>query len=122
MGTFGRSFLVLDDIRPLRMLSRSGGPLAGLHVLPMIDVPQVEFAQQPGAIFPSDYLYQGENRPFGARIRYWVPEALDSREVEEDAEVSIEVLARGEVIRRLSGPASPGINQVEWGMDRAGVG
>ena len=121
MGTFGRSFIVLDDIRPLRMLARSDGPPSGLHLFPMIDAPQVEVAQQPGAIFPGDFLYQGENRPFGARIRYWVPEAPDSIDVEEDAEVSIEVLLSGEVIRRLSGPASPGIQEVQWGMERAGV-
>ena len=128
MGTFGRSFLVLDDIRPLRTLARHGSPPESLHVYPVIDAPQVEIAQQPGPIFPGDFLYQGENREFGARIRYWVPEEADSMEEEADedelgkeSEVTIQILSGSEVVRRLAGPGGPGLHQIEWGMERAGV-
>ena len=128
MGTFGRSFLVLDDIRPLRTLARHGSAPESLHVYPVIDAPQVEIAQQPGPIFPGDFLYQGENREFGARIRYWVPEESESIEEEgdegesnEESEVTIQILSGSEVVRRLTGPSGPGLHQVEWGMERAGV-
>ncbi|MEM7417317.1 MAG: hypothetical protein AAF389_17570 [Gemmatimonadota bacterium] len=126
LGTFGRSFLVLDDIRPLRTLARGGVP-DRLHVYPGLDAHQADIAQQPGAIFPGDFLYQGENRDFGARIRYWIPEESDSTndEAEDDGsdaeDVTIQILAGSEVIRRLSGPGGPGVHQVQWGMERAGA-
>ncbi len=130
MGTFGRSFLVLDDIRPLRTLAQRGSAPERLHVYPVLDAHQVEIAQQPGAIFPGDFLYQAENRAFGARIRYWVPDvsgaagesdAEDAEDESDASEVTIQILSGGEIIRRLSGPAEPGVQQVEWGMERAGV-
>lgn len=126
LGTFGRSFLVLDDIRPLRTLAREGAP-DRIHVYPALDAHQADIAQQPGAIFPGDFLYQGENRAFGARIRYWVPETPEAEsddeesEEREDAEVTIHILSGSEIVRRLSGPGEAGLHQVEWGMERAGV-
>ncbi len=138
MGTFGRSFLVLDDIRPLRMLAAEGAP-ERLHVWPGLDAVQAILAQQPGAIFPGHQTFQGENRPFGARIRYWIPEGAageggdgDARgagetpgeggdEDRDEPEVTIRILRDGEPVRRLTGPGTPGVHQVEWGMDRAGV-
>ena len=127
MGTFGRSFLVLDDIRPLRERARSGSLPDGLHVYPAMDGHQAVIHQQPGAVFPGDFLYQGENRPFGARIRYWVP-ARDEGASGEDSdggddaadEVTIRILRDGAHVRRLTGPAEPGVNDAWWRMDRAG--
>lgn len=144
MGTFGRSFLVLDDIRPLRTLARQGSAPENLHAYPVLDAHQVEIAQQPGAIFPGDFLYQGENRAFGAHIRYWVPgdagdtedagrqseprgdegaevESGDEPDEPGDAEVTIQIVSGSEVVRRLTGPGGPGLHQIEWGMERAGV-
>jgi photosystem II stability/assembly factor-like uncharacterized protein len=138
MGTFGRSFLVLDDIRPLRTLASGGAP-ERLHVYPASDAHQVVIDQQPGTVFPGDFLYQGENRDFGARIRYWVPagddeEASDEADDEGDDEtaegaeagdggdnVTVRILADGSPVRRLTGSAEVGVQQIEWRMDRAGV-
>jgi hypothetical protein len=150
LGTFGRSFIVLDDIRPLRTLAVRGAAPDSLYVYPGLDATQAIYAQQPGAIFPGDFLYRGENRPAGARIRYWVPASLDddasqesgaepegdevtpegdesasgegdSDAAEEGREVTVRILADGVEVRRLEGPAEAGVQQVEWGMDRAGV-
>ena len=135
MGTFGRSFLVLDDIRPLRTLAEGGAPPERLHVYPALDAHQVFIDQQPGTVFPGDFLYRGENRPFGARIRYWVSSSegegsdestgADAEQVEgeeaDSATATIRILRDGVVVRRLEGSGEPGIQQVEWQMDRAGV-
>lgn len=159
MGTFGRSFLVLDDIRPLRTLARQRSEPDELVAYPVLDAPQVVFSQQPGPIFPGDFLYRGENRASGARIRYWVPggaegaaadgggdadeeagrgdaegeaEAADEGEDagadgddppegEDQTEVTIRILSGEEQVRRLSGSGEPGVQQVWWDLDRAGV-
>jgi len=140
MGTFGRSFLVLDDIRPLRTLASDGAP-ERLHVYPAFDADQVVIDQQPGTVFPGDFLYQGENRDFGARIRYWVPAGDDDEARDEsddeggdetgegageegrdgDEDVTVRILSSGVSVRRLTGSAEAGVQQVEWRMDRAGV-
>lgn len=155
MGTFGRSFLVLDDIRPLRTLARQGARPEELVAYPVLDAPQVVFSQQPGAIFPGDFLYRGENRDFGARIRYWVPgdagadmagdadgagqadgaggdESVGGDAAEDDGddaadggdsepEVTVRILSDGAQVRRLTGSGEPGVQEVWWDMDRAGV-
>ncbi|NIX23824.1 MAG: hypothetical protein GWN07_30000, partial [Actinobacteria bacterium] len=35
--------------------------------------------------------------------------------------MTIRILSGGEEIRRLRGPGTPGVHQVEWAMDRAGA-
>lgn len=123
LGTFGRSFLVLDDIRPLRTLATTGSAPDQLIVYPALDAPQVDIAQQPGPIFPGDFLYQGENRPFGARLRYWVPETDEGESESEDEadDVTVQIFSGTTMVRRLSGPGEPGLHEIRWGMERAGV-
>lgn len=138
MGTFGRSFYVLDDIRPLRAIAREGAEVLTrpLRVHPVPQAYQAQIHQQPGAVFPGHNTYMGENRPFGARISYalaWPGEAEEDRDgdsaeehgAEEDADegerVTIEILDGSEVIRTFDGPAEAGLQRVTWGLNRAGV-
>jgi photosystem II stability/assembly factor-like uncharacterized protein len=122
MATFGRSFLVLDDIRPLRDAARSAAAEA-VRVWPVLGAPQAIFSQQPGAIFPGDQTYLGENRPAGAIIRYQVRAGDDSdpEAGEDDPEVTIRIVdEEGSQVRKLTGPGTDGVHQVAWALDRAG--
>lgn len=139
IGTFGRSFWVLDDIRPLRELARNG--LDELEKpVKAFDAPDAylaEWRQAAGTRFAADGMFSGENRPSGARLTYSVnPDALKNDEKEDSEEeasgdkkkekkekVIIEVYdGSGEKIRTLERtPEEKGIQRTTWGLDRAGV-
>ena len=72
IGTFGRSFYVLDDIRPLRQLAQKGA--AELNkTLTVYEAPKayINQIQQPlGTRFGGNAMFNGENRRRGAMISY----------------------------------------------------
>ncbi|MEL6535644.1 MAG: hypothetical protein AAFQ98_09550 [Bacteroidota bacterium] len=87
LGTFGRAAFVLDDIRPLRALAANQNVAS--QPLTLFDPPTGVLAayQQPaGSRFGGDALFNAENRPYGARISYWInkPEAEDKEEAKEE--------------------------------------
>ena len=72
IGTFGRAFYVLDDIRPLRALAKAGDGLLSKQVhlfTPPVAV-NATIQQPTGPRFDADATYNGENRPAGAMITY----------------------------------------------------
>lgn len=72
IGTFGRAIYVLDDIRPLRELVKSG-PASLDKTVKIFSPPDAYLAsrQQPSGIrFDADAIYNGQNRPFGALISF----------------------------------------------------
>lgn len=87
IGTFGRAFWVIDDIRPLRELAKNGA--SQLKKTLKVYTPPTAYAaanQQPkGSRFGGDALYNGENRSYGAMISYSInkPEK-EKEEVKED--------------------------------------
>jgi sortilin (neurotensin receptor 3) len=119
MATFGRSFLIIDDIRPLRAIAREGAEVLdrALEVYPVPEAFQAVMAWPPGAVFPGNFTYAGENRPTGARISY----SIAGQGADESEEVTIEILQGATVVRRLTGPAKPGLNRATWGLERRGV-
>lgn len=142
IGTHGRSAYVLDDIRPLRTVTKEllekplfvfGIPAAYQHQVKQMD----------GYHFPGDAMFRGENRPYGALITYITnppkeqkegagEEAMDEGmksgdrteagegdrpEVKAKKTVKIEILnAAGTVIRKMDGPMEKGINRVAWNL------
>ena len=122
LATHGRAVFVLDDIRPLRQLAKTG--------LSSLDQPLVFFEPGPAIQYvegeagglrgPGDAVFQGENRPYGALLSYiWNP-AEGSEESGQRAK--LEVLdATNRVIRSLSLTPEPGLNRTTWGLKRAGV-
>jgi len=146
IGTHGRSAYVLDDIRPLRTVTKEllEKPLY-LFSIPAAYQHQVK--QMDGYHFPGDALYRGENRPYGALLTYITnppKEQKDASELESTDEsmtretsqgaamagragvrdtkkVKIEILdAGGTVIRTMDGPMEKGINRVAWNLRRDG--
>jgi len=108
VGTHGRALWVLDDVRPLRELSRDPGladraahvfepPPAVLHTSDGLD----------GYHFPAQHLFEGETRPEGALISYWLAEAVEAPLLEiYDVE--------GALVRTLEVRGERGLNRVSW--------
>jgi photosystem II stability/assembly factor-like uncharacterized protein len=82
MGTFGRAFYVLDDIRPLREMAKSGTQLLNkkLHLFTPPDAYIVEVQQPEGPRFDADAIYNGQNREMGALISYVINKPEEKKE------------------------------------------
>ncbi|WP_424964296.1 WD40/YVTN/BNR-like repeat-containing protein [Ekhidna sp.] len=151
IGTFGRSIWVMDDIRPLRELAKSGKSTLD-KTLNVYNPPVAYVAsnQQPkGSRFGGDALYNGENRPYGAMLTYSInrpeekkeeadddkkdkkrkkkgePEEDDKKEEEKVSydSLTIEIFKGEEVIRTLKSkaPEENGIHRTFWYMDEKGT-
>ncbi|MGA7616566.1 MAG: hypothetical protein WBX15_15445 [Thermoanaerobaculia bacterium] len=69
VATHGRSAYIVDDIRPLREVSRTllSEPL---HIFSVPEAQQYRVAQPRGERFAGDGEFRGENKPYGAMITY----------------------------------------------------
>ncbi|MBN3519457.1 hypothetical protein JYB62_05530 [Algoriphagus lutimaris] len=116
IGTFGRAFYVLDDIRPLRIFAANGGsaPEAKITAVPAPDAYQVEIQQPVGERFPADGIFAGENRETGGRLSFIIQ---DDKEKLDTVTVSIFNEA-GEQIRTLKTVPKNGVNRIIWNLDR----
>jgi photosystem II stability/assembly factor-like uncharacterized protein len=112
VGTFGRGIYILDDIRPLRELATNPGITErALHLFSPPPATQAWIGFRRGAACPGDSPYQGENRPRGALISYWLGHEAGS------SDVHIEIRDRAdEVVRTFTGSANPGLNRVVWDL------
>ncbi|MFD2516747.1 VPS10 domain-containing protein [Salinimicrobium flavum] len=147
IGTFGRSFWVLDDISPLRMLagnenlqqqmrSEAAAPL--LEVIAPSTTYLASIQQPTGLRFGADATFQGENRSRGAEIRYFFKpekqaEKKTSEEKEEGSEkeesdvkkdsVTLKIYDGERLIRTLKEetPDSTGIYSVRWYLNEKGA-
>lgn len=112
IGTHGRAIFILDDIRPLRALAQSPD-LAELDVY-LFDPPPAylrNVAAVDGYHFAADAMFEGETRPFGALLTYWVGNGSDS------ANVEVEILdPEGRLLRTFDGPAKKGLNRLSWDL------
>lgn len=82
IGTFGRAIYVLDDIRPLREMAKSGVQSLNktLHVFTPPDAYLAETLAPEGALFPGTGMYNGENRPGGALISYVINKPAEKKD------------------------------------------
>lgn len=144
IGTHGRSAYVLDDIRPLRSVTKELLQ-APLHMFEIPSTTQHQVKQMDGYHFPGDAQFSGENRPYGALITYIVnppkdmkdsaadqsvEEAAGGQTRQEEAEgerpgrtekkrIKFQVLDEGgTVIRSFEGPMEKGMNRVAWDLRR----
>ena len=82
LGTFGRSFWVLDDYTPLRQVNEH--VLAGnAHLFPIRDawryIETSDLGLRTGRGSQGAAYYAAPNPPFGAVVTYWLGEKLQSR-------------------------------------------
>ena len=125
IGTFGRAVYVLDDIRPLREIARTGGA-ALQQKFKVFDPPEailLQGYQQPaGNHFPGDATYEGENRATGGIITYYLEEQdnKDDKKPKYDS-IRLKVYDGDELIRTLVYKAEHGLNKVTWRLRKRGV-
>lgn len=139
LGTFGRSFWILDDIRPLRELAQQGAKQLLSKPLHLFEPPTAyimnigeSFGYRAGKI--GNVLYEGDNRPQGALISYYLKEAAfaERQEAEEDAKTedrgpmpdSIHLEVKNNVGQRLRWwvkKPKAGLNRIVWGLERDGI-
>lgn len=136
IGTFGRSFWVLDDISPLRELARNNDLQQRMKqeesVLEIIS-PSTQYlaaTQQPtGMRFGGDATFNGENRRRGAEIRYFFkPEKKEGDAETADSEtkkdsVTLKIFDGERQIRTLktSAPDSIGVFSIHWYLNEKGA-
>ncbi len=127
VGTFGRSFWVLDDIRPFRELAKTKGKVLeqAFKAFPAPDAYLAEYRSYDGIRFVADAEFIGDNRPSGARLTLWVKPNGEGKE--ENAEgkkkmkVKVEVMnADNEIIRNYSTELDTGINRITWNLRKDG--
>lgn len=129
IGTFGRSFWVFDDIRPLREIAANGADELEkpIKAFSAPDAYLAEWRQARGVRFAADAMFAGDNRPSGALLSYSVNkdafESASDAEKEEELKVKIEIFdTSGNKIRSLERtPEHNGLNRTTWGLDHAGV-
>ena len=112
VGTHGRAVLILDDIRPLRALTRDPGIVEEpLHLFSPPPGRHTEVAERIGYRSTGHAMFFGENRPFGALLSLWVGEGLEGRtaklEVRDEA---------GEIVRSFTRPVERGLNRFTWDL------
>jgi photosystem II stability/assembly factor-like uncharacterized protein len=92
IGTFGRAIWVLDDIKPLRDLTRAGTGIlsAKAKIFSAPDAYLASLQQPSGPRFNADAIYEATNRPTGARISYLItkPEIKKEEKPVVDAKAS----------------------------------
>ncbi|MEN8187500.1 MAG: hypothetical protein ABFR05_10270 [Bacteroidota bacterium] len=133
IATFGRSFYVFDDIRPLREIAQYGTGII-LEPLKLFSPPTayITHNQQPsGTRFGGNAIYNGENRRRGAMISYVInkpkaKEELAKKEKKNTAKDSISLLvynSKNELIRTLKHkvPKEDGLNRMYWHLGEKGV-
>ncbi len=90
IGTFGRAAYILDDIRPLRAIAKTGGAILEepFKVFETPEAYQVSYKPVEGVRFVADGHFIGSNRPGGARITMYVnpnpPQKEETAKEEEE--------------------------------------
>ena len=145
IGTFGRAFYVLDDIRPFRAVAKKGA--ASLqNTLNLFTPPPAILAQtqQPsGSRFGANAIFNGENRPGGAIIKYSIhrpeqkaktssnkkkKEKNDTPEEKKETvkydSIHLQIFnAKGDLIRTLKqkAPKDDGVHSLTWYLAEKGA-
>ena len=120
LGTFGRSVWILDDIEPLRALSLDGNNRILSSRLYAFQPNQAILAAvgesrgyRDGKV--GDFLYSGENKPYGAVISFFADPGDDGADT-----INVTIRnSRGQVVRSLKTEvASRGIHRLHWDLSR----
>ncbi len=121
IGTFGRAIWILDDVRPLREMTKKKITDKQLHLFTPPDehimVVGESIGYRQGKI--GDALYNGENRAYGAMLTYWYSSDQSGEEEDENendtSEAKIEIRnSEKEVVRTIYHKAKHGINRTNW--------
>lgn len=118
IATFGRSFWILDDIRPLRGLASNGMNEIFTKSVHAFETPDAYKAFQGESIgyranLVGDAIFEGDNRPLGAMISYYFKGNNG-----KSARVKVEILDdNGKAIKTFNQNSEPGVNRFQWRLD-----
>ncbi len=146
LGTFGRSFYVLDDYTPLRSVDEEALK-ADTVVFPIKNalryIPRNRLGGRSGRGSQGAAFYTAPNPPYGAVFTYYLKEKIETRKEKrksaekkagksakyptidelraEDEEKTPQVLLivrneGGDVVRRIDGSRNKGIHRVSWDL------
>jgi photosystem II stability/assembly factor-like uncharacterized protein len=123
VGTFGRAAYVLDDLAPLRAYAGDYDKIAesGLTVFTPPVAYLADTRNPPGYYFSGDAYFEGENRPWGARISYDVRWHEEGGGEKKDTVVIRVMDPQGHLVRTLRQVPEQGLNRALWRLDRKGV-
>lgn len=132
IGTFGRAAWILDDIRPLRAIAKNRDILnSDIQLFTPPTAYQASYQQPTGSRFGADALYNGENRPSGARLTYYFNKKETNEETKDTSNADgpskdtlyLKFYDGDRLIRTLKRkvPDSSGLHSWRWWMDEAGV-
>lgn len=111
LGTYGRSVIILDDIRALE---DSANAAQHARLFPLRTA--TEFYQWRDQPLSGLRQFLAPNTPVGALITYRLPDSTAAGSA-HDTTVSIEIAdAAGATVRDLSGPGGPGMHRVLWDL------
>ena len=149
IGTFGRSFWILDDIRPLRSMATNGINTldADMKLFPIPDAYQNNYRSYDGIRFIAQGEFVGENKQGGAMMTIWKKpskkkedkdikskkkekkneEKKDKTETDKKKGKSSEkatfyVLdSKKDTVRTFTRKLEDGMNRISWYFDRDGI-
>ncbi len=138
IGTFGRAFWILDDIRFLREIARTKGDVLNqpVKIFAPNDVYNISTRSYNGERFNGSAIYEGTNKSPNATFTIWnklspeKPQPVVKNKMEkpddkkkEDAEKKsmLYVIAdNGDTLRKMKITLDTGMNRVSWGLERKG--
>ncbi len=105
LGTHGRGIWILDDVTPLEELDETVVQ-SNAYLFPIRRATSYNMYRPQGW---TPGIWEAENPPYGARIRYWLGAAAD--------DLTLRVTdATGNELRELEGTAEAGLNEVIWDL------
>jgi len=143
IGTFGRSFWVMDDIRPLRELAANQSILKSkFAVFEGPDAYLTSNRSYDGVRFGAQGTFAGENKSRGAQFSIWntiedkkeeskkkkksedkSEESVAKKKKKDDGKMHVSILnEQGDTIRQFSTKLKEkGLNRVGWGLTQEGA-
>ena len=123
LGTFGRAFYILDDIRPLREIAQTGGKVLdkALRVFTAPDAYLANFKSYAGYHFAADGIYEGQNKASGAMLTIWNKVGASKNAATPEKAKMVVKTEKGEVIRKMSMTLDTGMVRIYWDLRKNGV-
>lgn len=125
IGTFGRAFWILDDIRPLREMAKTKGEVLNkkLRIFEPSDAYLANFKSYQGERFSADAIYEGQNKSPLAMLTIWnktkAPEKKDAKPADEKAKIII-FNEKGDTVRNYSTKLDTNMSRITWNLVRNG--
>lgn len=118
VGTFGRAVFIIDHIGPMRKYAQRGQELLSLplHLFDIQESYMSTWSSVDGVRFTADAHFEGQNRPRGAMIDFWVGQIEKGKKLE----VLIKDEA-GDTVRDFTMKPDTGLNRIYWNFESNGV-